>query len=255
MRLSASAGWNQLEEDWRALSGGFVAERDGLVVGTVGIVRHGGLSWIAMMLVDPAERGAGIGRALMERALEELRGDACVGLDATPMGHPLYLSCGLADDYQLVRTKIRVEGFPAGRARVMRSEDLPVVLARDREIFGADRGALLRMLYARSPEMAWVLDAAATGYCFGRPGRLFHQLGPVCGETREAAQVVTASCLAGMAGRTVAIDAPQFDGQWLAWLQDAGFVGERPFTRMFLRGHRDPGDRARQFAIAGPEFA
>jgi hypothetical protein len=77
----------------------------------------------------------------------------------------------------------------------------------------------------------------------------------VCAATREAAQDVAASCLAGMAGRAVALDAPQFDGEWVGWLQAQGFVVERPFTRMFVRGHRNPGDRARQFAIAGPEYA
>ena len=39
MRLSTSAGWNQLEEDWRVFrevpgSGAFLAEKEGRAVGT-----------------------------------------------------------------------------------------------------------------------------------------------------------------------------------------------------------------------------
>jgi hypothetical protein len=51
------------------------------------------------------------------------------------------------------------------------------------------------------------------------------------------------------------MDIPQFDTDWLERIAARGFLVERPFTRMFLRGHKNPGDPARQFAIAGPEYA
>jgi hypothetical protein len=52
-----------------------------------------------------------------------------------------------------------------------------------------------------------------------------------------------------------AIDLPLLDGEWLDFLKSAGFVEERRFVRMFLRGHPQPGIPARQYAICGPEFA
>ena len=90
MGLCTSAGWNQLEEDWRFFlespgSGAFLAELGGRPVGTAAFVRYEGLAWIAMMLVDPAERGMGIGTQLFKKALEAVDDAPCVGLDATPV--------------------------------------------------------------------------------------------------------------------------------------------------------------------------
>ena len=266
MRLCASAGWNQLEEDWRLLlgsagNGGFVAEKDGRVVGTVAIVRYDRLAWIAMMLVDPAERRAGIGARLMEQALSALGDAGCVGLDATPLGEPLYRRCGLVNSYSLVRAKatITAQRFAsyAGRARPVTRDDLAGVLARDREVFGADRGVLLAALLERAPECAWIVrdQRRVLGYSFGRRGRLFHQLGPLVAEDREIAAEIVAACFRRLDGRLFAIDTPQFDGEWLAWLESVGFVAERPFVRMFRRGHTHPGKPSLQYAITGPEFA
>ena len=191
MRLCTSAGWNQLEEDWRFFlespgSGAFLAEKDGSAVGTSAFIRYDGLAWIAMMLVDPAERRSGIGAHLMEQALGALHGERCVGLDATPLGEPLYRRYGLVNDFTLVRTKATVDAarfaaMATGGVRRMSEADFPGVRARDREVFGADRGALLASLFARAPECAWIVQDAGgvRGYCFGRPGRLFHQLGPI----------------------------------------------------------------------------
>ena len=55
-------------------------------------------------------------------------------------------------------------------------------------------------------------------------------------------------CNATLPGRTP-------DEDWLAWLKSVGCIEERPFVRMFLRGHRHPGIPSRQYAICGPEFA
>src|SRR5690242_19910627 len=120
MDLCRAAGWNQLEDDWRVFlespgSGAFVAEKGDRVVGSAAFLRYDALAWIAMMLVDPAERGAGIGAGLMERALEALEDAECVGLDATPLGEPLYRRYGLKNDYSLVRTKATVNGATLGR--------------------------------------------------------------------------------------------------------------------------------------------
>jgi len=267
MRLCTSAGWNQLEEDWRFFlespgSGAFLAEKDGSAVGTAAFVRYDGLAWIAMMLVDPAERRSGIGAHLMEQALGALKGERCVGLDATPLGEPLYRRYGLMNDYALVRTKATVDAarfasIPTGDVRPMRETDFLGVLARDREVFGADRGVLLASLLARAPECAWIVPDAGgiRGYCFGRSGRLFYQLGPIVADDGGTARELAAACLAQASGRLFAIDAPRLDAEWLAWLESVGFGVERPFVRMFVKGHVHPGVPARQYAITGPEFA
>ena len=74
MRLKEQAGWNQIEADWRRClqlqpDGCFVAEREGVAVGTVTTCIFGSIAWIAMVLVDAAVRGQGIGRTLLDHAL------------------------------------------------------------------------------------------------------------------------------------------------------------------------------------------
>jgi predicted N-acetyltransferase YhbS len=265
MRLCRASNWNQLEDDWRVFlsstgGGGFLACKEGRVVGTVAFLRYDGFAWIAMMLVDPQERGAGIGARLMEEALSVLHDVDCIGLDATPMGEPLYRHFGFVNEYALVRMQASVEAAVLEASvpgvRRLRREDLSDVLRRDREVFGAGRGELLASLLERAPECAWIAKdgAAVRGYTFGRPGWLYHQLGPVVAEDSGTARALVARSFSELDGRLFAIDAPRLDGEWLAWLGSIGFVEERPFVRMFRHSHAHPGRIARQYAIAGPEF-
>src|SRR5262245_16037796 len=97
LRLSRLSNWNQLEDDWRYFVHGYGFEKGGIVVGTVAYLPFGPFTWLSMMLVDPAERRAGIGSQLMEAALADLEG-VCVRLDATPAGEPLYRHFGFVDE-------------------------------------------------------------------------------------------------------------------------------------------------------------
>ena len=79
MRLKSQAGWNQTQADWRRFlamqpDGCFVAELDGVAVGTaVGCV-FGDVAWIAMVLVDLAARARGVGTALVQHAMSFVEG-------------------------------------------------------------------------------------------------------------------------------------------------------------------------------------
>ena len=92
-QLRAELGWNQTIRDWKRLpalspEGFFAAEQCARVVGTCTTVSYGkGLAWIGMMMVHPASRGQGIGHALLQLAVDELRqrGARCIKLDATPI--------------------------------------------------------------------------------------------------------------------------------------------------------------------------
>src|SRR6185295_19110476 len=73
--LSKQAGWNQTEADWRRLldlqpDGAFVAEWHGQAVGTTLALIFGPVAWIAMVLVEKAMRGRGVGQALMMHDLD-----------------------------------------------------------------------------------------------------------------------------------------------------------------------------------------
>jgi GNAT superfamily N-acetyltransferase len=77
-----------------------VAEEEGEVVGLAqGRVNRGGYSWLDFMGVTPGRRRRGIGRALLERFIEESRGSGCtkVSLNTAPYLKPaikLYAEMG-----------------------------------------------------------------------------------------------------------------------------------------------------------------
>jgi GNAT superfamily N-acetyltransferase len=265
LRLCRASGWNQLAEDWRVFidspaSAALTIEAGGISLGTAAYIRYDALAWIAMMLVDPAARGKGLGGKLLAAVLSSLDGFPCVGLDATPAGERLYRRFGFVASCGLVRTKAAIRRAgppdPSGNVRRILPGDLPPVWSRDREVFGADRSPLLSSMYARAPECAWLAcdGAGITGYTFGRPGYLYHQLGPIVAADAPTARDLAASALLGLRGREVVIDVPEAQQEWLAFLKDEGFAVERRFTRMLLRGHVLPGVPERQYGICGPEF-
>lgn len=266
LELCRLSGWNQLEEDWRLFlcdpnGGGSVVVRDGEIAGTVTVLRYGmKFSWLSMMLVHPDARRGGLGRRLMATALEGLAGETCVRLDATPLGEPLYRGFGFTDEFELVRAKVTgITGGAWARSedvRPIERSDLGEVFARDREIFGADRSAVLTSFYRRAPELAWSVrrGRALAGYCFGRPGHLYRQLGPVVAYDMGAAADLVALCIAVAPGQELAIDAPCLVPEWIGWLESAGFRVERRFLRMYRGQAHGSGIAAAQFAIAGPEF-
>src|SRR5579863_7651316 len=105
MQLCRLSCWNQLEEDWRCFldgtaGSGWLAEQDGVAIGTVATLRYRpGFAWLSMMLVDPAHRRTGVGSQLLATALAALTDEACVRLDATPAGEPLYRRFGFVAEY------------------------------------------------------------------------------------------------------------------------------------------------------------
>lgn len=265
LRLCRLSGWNQLANDWELFlklspGGCRVAQKDGKVVGTVATLRYQDrFSWLSMLLVDPAERGAGIGTRLLKEGLRLLENQACVRLDATPLGKPIYERHGFLEENTLSRMTA-----PAGnhnllpepeRARPMCEKDLPAVLARDLEVFGADRQVLLRRWFELAPECAWVIEGAdCEGYCFGRPGFKYQQLGPIVANDETIAAELVAACLRRLGNTAVAIDAPVASAAWMERLAALGFKEERPFARMRRGIHQMPRAGKNVFGIAGPEF-
>ncbi len=265
LRLCRASRWNQLESDWAAFlglnpTGCRVAEKDGQVIGTVTTIRYQDrFSWLAMMLVDPQERRTGIGTQLLSEGLAILADQRCIRLDATPAGRELYREHGFLDEYSIGRmTRSRGTGAnaaPSGRARRMCEKDLCAIFERDREVFGADRQYLLRSLFDRSPEYAWVVGEpkAVRGYCFSRPGFLYRQLGPIVADDENVASDLLSQCLLE-ANDTFVIDVPHASSNWLAWVSARGFTEERTFARMYRGENKYPGNLENLFAVLGPEF-
>ena len=266
MRLKERAEWNQTVDDWRVFlrgnpEGCFVAMLDEAVVGTVATIRYGPrVAWLSMMLVDPDRRRRGIGTRLMHAALEHLRDCPCVRLDATPAGKMVYDRMGFRDEYGLAR--LSCAGLPAVEAPTADAEriaphDMDEVAALDREAFGADRRAVLDACLRSAPELAWKLvrGGRMAGFCLGRRGVRYYQVGPVIAESFPDAALVAGAALGELAGRPAVVDAADAQGEFRRWLCAHGFQVQRPLTRMCLgdAATLPPAD-GKTFAVAGPEF-
>lgn len=282
-RLSAGAGWNQRVADWRMLlqlapAGSFAAIDGGTIVGTAIGIDYGAFGWIAMMLVDPAWRGRGVGARLLEEAMGAVPPGIPIRLDATPLGRPLYQRYGFEDEEALTRhvtepldvargrpSRPAVDGTDdvlSSQVRRLTSADLPAVIARDDRIFGAHRRILLRWALESAGQYAHAIDTGAgVQYCFGRAGRLFDQIGPVVTSGDDTARALVGASLAAAEGKSVIVDAFDRNSEFTAWLRSRGFSAARPLFRMRRAGH--DGERGSsaagvdgfsERAIFGPEF-
>jgi len=262
LRLSQAARWNQREADWLFLlernPGRFVvATRHERVVGTGGAVCYGrDLAWVCMILVDPEERGRGIGTQVVQGVLDRLSDVTTVGLDATPHGRGVYARLGFVETSRLSRREAvgRCETAPSATGAIgpIGADAIDAVLALDREVFGADRANLLRWAALQAPALCVREEGRIAGYCFGRRGALSRQIGPVV-----ARDVATARALVqasrGASGERVVLDVPVDRPEWLSALEADGFREQRPLVRMY-RASRPPGRPEIQLAIFGPEF-
>lgn len=153
-----------------------VAILDDRVVATVGAVDFGRFAYVALMGVDPAYHRRGIARKMMEYVLARLDEHGCpvVLLDATEAGAALYEQIGFMDDshaYEYEGDVTGASGFAGGSVEIMTPDMLAEVSAFDRIRFGADRGTVLQILLAETPDRALVARDAQgriTGYAFAR---------------------------------------------------------------------------------------
>lgn len=265
MELKALAHWNQTEADWRVFleanpPGCFAAVCDGRLVGTTTVIQHGrSLAWIGMVLVHPAYRGRGIATRLMRKALDYLADCPTIKLDATAAGKKVYEKLGFVEESVLRRLTTKrlpsSQGSADGIAPIERAE-FEAIARMDRRWFRGDRGFLLAALHENNPEMALRLTCRGqtAGYCFGRRGSDFVQIGPILAENTKHAARLAGSVLRQLRPAAVLLDVPAIQVEFLQWLENMGFSVQREFVRM-VRGEKDQGDALKsQFAICGPEF-
>jgi len=262
--LCRASRWNQVARDWERFltaspRGAAVATRDGRVVGSVATLPYESrFTWISMVLVDPAERGLGIGTALLEHGLSLADSSAVPRLDATPAGEVVYRPLGFVGEFALTRWRLDRRASVARHpdARPLDASDWPAVLSLDSPVFGAARGEHLRWLAEGAPEYAWVIERGGTidAFLLGRYGHHRDQLGPIVARGPASAEALVASCLAAHPDGSFYLDAPDAHAGWRGWLSALGFINERPFLRMHRGKLAHPGQPALTFAIAGPEF-
>jgi ribosomal protein S18 acetylase RimI-like enzyme len=261
MRLKEQAGWNQTEADWRRCldlepEGCFVAEYDGLALGTTTTCIFGRVAWIAMVLVDTAFRGRGIGKALMEHALRFLDGAGvpCLRLDATPLGQPLYEKLGFVTQFQLCR----YEGICPAQAGVQATEiasteEWDQLMEFDSAATRTDRHKLLKRLFGEQPESVRFVQrgGAIAGYVAVRQGSRAVQIGP-CIAAASAGPLLLADACHRFAGKLAFLDVPMRNQPAKEFVSSMGSTVQRQLSRM-CRGEQICEDITQLWTSSGPE--
>lgn len=266
--LGTNEGWNQTEADWRRIlglcpQGCFAAHAPTTLVGTVTIIHYQqDLAWLGMMLVKREYRGQGIGRRLINSALNYCKdaGIKTVKLDATPAGKPLYTSCGFTSEATVERWEGLAESSPAPTPGVVGFDDS---LRRqfydlDRGAFRADRRELLDRLMAEGwGQAAIVADSSSrrlAGYGLSRPGSRAFYVGPIMACDRRVALSILDAMLVRLQGKKIYLDLLVKSEADSGEIAARGFVKQRSLTRMFKGGQSNAATSDWVFAIAGPEL-
>ncbi|NTJ10697.1 GNAT family N-acetyltransferase [Rhizobium lusitanum] len=210
LALSRQARWPHRLEEWQMLlelSSGLVAIENEKVVATIFVTPYGAdVATINMVIVDEAMRGRGIGRRIMQAALEIVGTREC-RLVATAEGLPLYQSLGFERTGEIVQHQGPLRAcIAAGAVDRATSADFDHIVALDRLAYGADRTALLQALFHTGRLAVLRKTDGLRGYAalraFGR-GEL---CGPVVAETAADAKDLLSFLFAARPGVFMRVD-------------------------------------------------
>ncbi len=234
--LSVAVRWPHRREDWRFAvdaGTGFVAEENGVVIGTALCWKFGvDRATLGMVIVSPDEQGRGIGRKLMELVVEEL-GERVTFLHATPAGQPLYeklgfTACGTLTQHQGTVEQAPEPVLPEGETlRTATAADLPALIDLASRGCGLDRSATLpALLDVAQGGVVLERNGEITGFALARRFGRGYAIGPVVAAPsadHTRAKALVSHWLAQHVGNFVRIDVPGGAGIE-AWLPTVGLV-------------------------------
>lgn len=252
LELSDEARWNQIAADWAIfIDHGecYGLRAEDRLVASAAILPFGGFGWISMVLVTAAWRRRGLASHLMNRCITALRARGCGSmLDATPEGAPVYAQLGFRSCCGMARW--RGMGLGGADRRPTALAERQAILGRDEQVFGGDRGFLVKSFLERR-ETAIIGDERDFVIC--RRGRRATQIGPLVAESDLAATDLLLAALEATSGPVIidVLDAGAILGPTLS---RHGFEAFRTFERMVLDRDGLPGEPSLLRVAAGPEF-
>ena len=235
-------------------TGCFVAEMDQTPVGMITTTHYRHCAWVGNLIVLPDCRSRGIGRRLMNHALNHLEhaGVRTVRLEADPPGVPLYRSLGFEDEFESLRFKGQaVASTEPAEVEPLDLEALAQVAALDQTHFGDDRGRLLQLLLAYGGTGCVLREGESVrGYGMLVPSTIGIRLGPWVASDPEAAHVLLQLLRTAAGNRTMILGVPSLNEEALNLLENAGFVRCGSCPRMIRGPYAAAGTPAHIFAIA-----
>jgi GNAT superfamily N-acetyltransferase len=253
LALSAEAGWNQNEADWRFfLSKGVVfGVRDGTrLVATAALLPYSaGNAWISMVLVTADFRRRGIATKLVDACLNVAkRRGLTTWLDATPAGATVYGPLGFMPTLQLRRMRL-AKPQEADATWQLSAGNLEALVVRDASAMGFDRSTLLSEFAARSGSL---VASGVQAMALVRDGRIARHIGPLLADRIDQALALVDAIVHSETGPWL-IDAVHSQEEFLNGLVQSGWNIERPFQRMRF-GPATAAPAQTPLAVAGPEF-
>ncbi len=227
VELSRQAGWPHRKEDWAmvlSISKGFVAVDDGRVVGTAMATLLGECcATVNMVIVDESMRGRGLGRKLMDAALDAADDREC-RLVATADGLPLYEKLGFIAWGQVVQH----QGIPKTPTKPENVAWAPNIDAAelatlDAEAFGADRTPLFAALAQRARFATVRSEGVIQGFAAMRTFGRGEVIGPVVAEDIEIAKDLIAFAMSERPGAFLRVDTTVKAGLG-SWLAEQGLA-------------------------------
>ncbi len=223
--------------------GGLVAEENGELIGVAWIHPRGPVATIGPLSVDPRAQGRGVGRRLLERAVE-LAGS---GVPQVRLVHEsynvaslgLYLHAGFRVIAPLLYLELPVGAplaappAPAGLAvRFATAADAARVVARDARAFGAPRPQNVNLYLERGRVLVAERATQLAGYALGIGFQGTGYLGSASADDPDVLLVLLATLAGELSARGVAVRAlvPATDRRLVDGLGALGF-------RAFLACH------------------
>ena len=255
--LSSQLDWPHRLEDWGLLHRvfkGFVATVDDRLIGTAFACPQGNFATIGLVVVNPDFQGQGIGRLLMELALDACQPGTPI-LNASVAGAPLYLSQGFVEfgtieQRQGLARAVALEPLAEDEhLRALCEQDQVRQLALANAGSGLDRSALFAQLHDTIEHSAGIVrDGQLQAFALLRRAGRGHCIGPVIAQnTRQARHLIT-TLLAQIPNQFVRIDVPM-DSGLCEWLTLAGLEPVDRVTQMALGSPPQPNPLVRQFAL------
>lgn len=254
--LSMHLKWPHREEDWAMLQRvgeGFVAEDGGRLVGTAFACLQGAYATIGLVIVSDEHQGQGIGRKLMELALEAC-GPATAMLNATLAGAPLYISQGFVEFGRVHQHQgtVAPQPYPPlsnGTCRQAETRDWPQLLNLANAGSGLDRARILDDLHAVLERTLCIeQDGQPCAFAMLRPFGRGRVIGPVVAQNLEQAKHLIGTLLAPLAGEFVRLDIPADSGLG-EWLSRQGLTQVDSVAQMARGQAPQPLGQAAQFAL------
>ena len=226
--LSSEQKWPHRIEDWDmllSLGFGYVAERDGEVIGTAMAWLYGtDAATLGMVIVSPAAQGMGLGRRLMEAVMADL-GDRTILLNATDEGAPLYRKLGFEPvgpvfQHQGAAFAVPVaELIPDERVRPLGAKDMPTLHDLARQASGMNRDTLLDALVPGAQGVVLTRDNEPVGL-LRRIGRGYG-VGPTVAPDTGGAKALSSHWLGSNSGIFCRLDVPE-ESALSNWLDELG---------------------------------